>query len=132
MPGTGTPSAKTAVPTCRAPSSKTLAGPPDSTTAIWLEWVRRCGEADRWGFVNRMLHWVTVAGYAIKGDRLFLTVSDPDDGKTGHVTWELDRNGNSIKPKGKMLWAVPESYIDPTPTTPAPPNTGGLGDGPTP
>lgn len=62
-------------------------------------------------------HWVTVTGYKINGDRLFLTVNDPDDGKTGGVTWELDRNGNFTKPKGTMLWAVSESYQEPPPST---------------
>jgi len=52
-----------------------------------------------------------VAAYAIDGDRLFLIVNDPDDGKTGSVTWELDRNGDFKTPKGKMLWAVSESYV---------------------
>lgn len=68
-------------------------------------------------------HWVTVTGYKVNGDRLFLTVNDPDDGRTGSVTWELDRNGNFIKPKGKMLWAVSESHQEPTPST-GPPSTG--------
>jgi hypothetical protein len=62
-------------------------------------------------------HWVTVTGYKINGDRLFLTVNDPDDGKTASVTWELDRNGNFKKPKGTMLWAVSESYVEPAPGT---------------
>lgn len=67
-------------------------------------------------------HWVTVAGYKINGDRLFLTVHDPDDGKTGSVTWELDRNGNFTKPKGTMLWAVSESLVESA--TSAPGDTG--------
>jgi len=62
-------------------------------------------------------HWVTVTGYKMNDDRLFLTVNDPDDGKSGSVTWELDRDGNFKKPKGTMLWAVSESYVEPTPGT---------------
>jgi uncharacterized protein YihD (DUF1040 family) len=65
----------------------------------------------KWPGVNTGSHWVTVVGYAIDGDRLFLIVNDPDDGKTGTVTWELDRNGDFKTPKGKMLWAVSESYV---------------------
>jgi len=65
----------------------------------------------KWPGVNTGSHWVTVAAYAIDGDRLFLIVNDPDDGKTGSVTWELDRNGDFKTPKGKMLWAVSESYV---------------------
>ena len=61
-------------------------------------------------------HWVTVVGYAIDGDRLFLIVNDPDDGKTGSVPWELKRNGDFITPKGKMLRAVSESYVKPDDT----------------
>jgi hypothetical protein len=76
-------------------------------------------------------HWVTVVGYKVNGDRLFLTVNDPDDGKTGSVTWELKRDGEFIKPKGIMLWAVSESPIEePTTTEPpttGPPSTGGPG-----
>ena len=56
-------------------------------------------------------HWVTVAGYGANGNRLFLKVKDPDDGKKETVTWELDRNGNFKTPQGKMLWAVSESYV---------------------
>lgn len=56
-------------------------------------------------------HWVTVVGYAVKGDRLFVKVNDPDDGKTGTVTWELDRNGNFINPRGTMNRAVSESFV---------------------
>jgi uncharacterized protein YihD (DUF1040 family) len=62
-------------------------------------------------------HWVTVTGYKVNGNRLFLTVNDPDDGKTGSVTWELDRNGNFVKPQGHMLWAVSECYVKPASTT---------------
>ncbi|KPL25448.1 MAG: hypothetical protein AMJ75_00965 [Phycisphaerae bacterium SM1_79] len=65
----------------------------------------------KWPGVGRGSHWVTVAGYAIKGNRLFLNVNDPDDGKTGTVVWELDRNGVFKTRKGKMLWAVSESFV---------------------
>lgn len=61
-------------------------------------------------------HWVTVTGYKVNGDRLFLTVNDPDDGKTGSVTWELDRTGKFTKPRGTMLWAVSECYEKPKST----------------
>lgn len=54
-------------------------------------------------------HWVTAIGYAIYDNRLFLLVYDPDDGKTGAVTWELKRDGTFVNPKGRMLWAVSES-----------------------
>lgn len=70
----------------------------------------------KWPGENTGSHWVTVAGYAIKGDRLFLSVNDPDDSKTGTVTWELKRNGDFKTPKGKMLWAVSESYVKPDDT----------------
>ncbi len=56
-------------------------------------------------------HWVTVVGYAVKGDRLFVKVHDPDDGKTATVTWELDRQGRFINPKGTMNRAVSESFV---------------------
>lgn len=58
-------------------------------------------------------HWVTVVGYAVKGDKLYLDVHDPDDGKKGAVRWELKRNGDFVNPKGKMLWAVSESIPEP-------------------
>ncbi len=79
----------------------------------------------KWPGVNTGSHWVTVAGYAIKGDRLFLSVNDPDDSKTGTVTWELKRNGDFKTPQGKMLWAVSESYVEPDDT--AVPGTGTTG-----
>jgi hypothetical protein len=56
-------------------------------------------------------HWVTVAGYGVKDNRLFLRVNDPDDGKTGSVTWELNRQGDFVSPRGHMLWAVSESFV---------------------
>jgi len=59
-------------------------------------------------------HWVTVVGYAVKGNRLFLSVHDPDDKKTGIAVWELDKNGNFKSPKGSAGWAVSESYPCPT------------------
>lgn len=58
-------------------------------------------------------HWVTVVGYGVNGDRLFLAVHDPDDGKTGTVTWELKRDGTFVNPEGMMNRAVSESYSPP-------------------
>ncbi|MBI5504767.1 MAG: hypothetical protein HY899_08180 [Deltaproteobacteria bacterium] len=58
-------------------------------------------------------HWVTAIGYSANGDRLFLEVNDPDDGKTGAVEWELERDGDFVNPKGSMMWAVSESPLDP-------------------
>lgn len=55
-------------------------------------------------------HWVTAIGYGVIGNRLFLEVNDPDDGKTGPVDWELKPDGTFVNPKGTMLWAVSESY----------------------
>ena len=54
-------------------------------------------------------HWVTAIGYAVNGNRLFLEVNDPDDGKTGAAEWELRRDGTFVNPKGAVLWAVSES-----------------------
>jgi hypothetical protein len=56
-------------------------------------------------------HWVTVTGYGVRDNHLFLRVNDPDDGKTGSVTWELNRQGDFITPRGRMLWAVSESFV---------------------
>jgi hypothetical protein len=55
-------------------------------------------------------HWVTVVGYAVNGERLFIFVNDPDDKKTGTAIWELDKNGTFKSPKGKAMWAVSESF----------------------
>ena len=49
------------------------------------------------------MHWVTVVGYGVNGDRLFLAVHDPDDGKTGMVIWELERDGTFVNPEGTMV-----------------------------
>lgn len=58
-------------------------------------------------------HWVTALGTGQNGDRLFIEVNDPDDGKTGAVEWELKKDGTFVKPKGKMMWAVSESVKKP-------------------
>ena len=68
-------------------------------------------------------HWVTAVGYGVIGNRLFLEVNDPDDGKTGPVDWELKPDGTFVNPRGRMLWAVSESYspiFDWVPTLPSP------------
>ncbi|MEQ9460717.1 MAG: hypothetical protein RIG82_07185 [Phycisphaeraceae bacterium] len=63
------------------------------------------------GWTGSGAHWVTAIGYGINGDRLFITVNDPDDGKTGMAIWELDKTGTFKAPKGTALWAVSESYV---------------------
>lgn len=55
-------------------------------------------------------HWVTAIGYAVIGNRLFLEVNDPDDGKSGPVDWELRPDGTFVNPRGTMMWAVSESF----------------------
>ncbi|MGB5924586.1 MAG: hypothetical protein WBH01_00610 [Dehalococcoidia bacterium] len=59
------------------------------------------------------MHWVTVVGCGWNGDRLFLAVNDPDDGKEGMAIWELDRSGAIVKPAnmGTAAWAVAECAI---------------------
>ena len=58
-------------------------------------------------------HWVTVVGYGVNGDRLFLYVHDPDYKKTGVAIWELDKQGNFKSPKGTSWVAVSESVPEP-------------------
>ena len=56
-------------------------------------------------------HWVTVVGYGVNGDRLFIYVNDPDDDKEpGTAIWELDKNGVFKSNKGTAMWAVSESF----------------------
>jgi hypothetical protein len=60
-------------------------------------------------------HWVTVIGVGVNGDRLFLEVNDPDDGKAGVAEWELKRDGTIIAPKScTVMWAVSESVPEPS------------------
>ena len=58
-------------------------------------------------------HWVTALGTGQNGERLFIEVNDPDDGKTGAVEWELKKDGTFVSPKGFMMWAVSESVKPP-------------------
>lgn len=66
----------------------------------------------------RGMHWVTVVGCGVNGNRLFLAVNDPDDGKEGTALWTLQRDGTIVDPPemGKAAWAVaecpkPDAYI---------------------
>ncbi len=67
----------------------------------------------KWPGKNTGSHWVTVTGYGVNGERLFLYVNDPDDKKTGVAIWELDKLGNFKSPKGTSMWAVSESVPEP-------------------
>lgn len=67
----------------------------------------------KWPGKNTGSHWVTVVGYGVNGERLFLYVNDPDDKKTGVAVWELDKHGDFKSPKGTSMWAVSESVPQP-------------------
>ncbi len=67
----------------------------------------------KWPGKNTGSHWVTVVGYGVNGERLFLYVNDPDDKKTGVAVWELDKHGDFKSPKGTSMWAVSESVSQP-------------------
>lgn len=71
----------------------------------------------KWPGKDTGSHWVTVVGYAVKGERLFIYVNDPDDKKTGTAIWELDKKGDFKSPKGTAMWAVSESHQKKVPTT---------------